>query len=90
MTPHEILRTACTRYFSHAEAIISYETERRYSLAQASKCRKRGDDCGYGKWMDQARHYTMESLKETSKAGIVGNSAYANGFNSIDIIARMN
>jgi hypothetical protein len=73
----------------HAEAIISYETERRYSLAQAAKCRKRGDDCGYGKWMDQARRYTTESMKETSKAGIVGNSAYANGLNS-DIIARMN
>lgn len=44
----------------------------------------------YHAWREQGHKYALASMKETSLAGIVGNAAYADGFNSIDIIARMN
>lgn len=74
----------------HAEAIISHETERGFAIAQANKCRKSGDDTGYGKWLSQARKYTYLSLKEAVASGIVADASLSNvKHGSLALMERM-
>jgi hypothetical protein len=89
MTPTQILQTACARYFDHADAIISHETDRRFALEQADNCKKRLDCKGAQEWMQQAHKFALASMKETSLAGIVGNHIYADDFSSVELIGRM-
>jgi hypothetical protein len=86
----KILRRACTKHIDHADNIISAETERGFALAQAAKCRRRGDDKGYGKELKQAHKFILASLRETAEAGIIGNHIYADKkASSVELIARM-
>lgn len=87
MTPMQTLEQGCKQYL--ANSILELEDERQFALAQADKCRKRCDCQGVHKWMKQAHHYIMQSMKETAADGIQSDARYADILCAKNLVERI-